>query len=287
MSQPPPQVPDDQSAESPNIIRISDINDIMQDAHRHLQNILRQHNQQNGMTNFLNIMRRRPPPTIMQQIEEGKFRIISGAPHPHPPPPPPQTATTENPAVDIPPGLATATRYDPENHFRSWINQFQAESQPEIKNQEIRDIEEELRTNNQSPTVNNVRRILQQRRSTAENVNHRRILYGLGLDNVPELSPQVNSNLIEQFNILQSIFERVRQPQRYNFDFPTYIYDETKEDASKDDKSKQCCICLQIYQNGDEITTLPCIDRFHTSCIKPWIERNPSCPLCKFSLLSR
>merc|ERR1712003_416125 len=46
----------------------------------------------------------------------------------------------------------------------------------------------------------------------------------------------------------------------------------------------ECAICFQVL-NADKIP-LPCTKRgcaslFHSACIRPWLERNPSCPLCR------
>ena len=44
-----------------------------------------------------------------------------------------------------------------------------------------------------------------------------------------------------------------------------------------------CAICLNIYLNGDVISTLPCSKRhsFHTYCLEEWFHTNVCCPLCR------
>jgi hypothetical protein len=44
-----------------------------------------------------------------------------------------------------------------------------------------------------------------------------------------------------------------------------------------------CAICLNIYINGDVISTLPCSKRhsFHTYCLEEWFHTTVSCPLCR------
>jgi hypothetical protein len=44
-----------------------------------------------------------------------------------------------------------------------------------------------------------------------------------------------------------------------------------------------CAICLNIYMNGDVISTLPCSKRhsFHTYCLEEWFHTNVCCPLCR------
>ena len=46
-------------------------------------------------------------------------------------------------------------------------------------------------------------------------------------------------------------------------------------------EEKQCTICLTEYNNGDELTTLPCFHFFHPKCINIWLQRSNNCPICK------
>ena len=44
----------------------------------------------------------------------------------------------------------------------------------------------------------------------------------------------------------------------------------------------ECVICLEDYENGDEIRKLDCGHFFHIDCIGTWLETgHPSCPLCR------
>lgn len=47
---------------------------------------------------------------------------------------------------------------------------------------------------------------------------------------------------------------------------------------------KDCRICLQEFKNGDRYIILPCIHFFHANCVKTWMEKNNTCPICKFLL---
>ena len=49
----------------------------------------------------------------------------------------------------------------------------------------------------------------------------------------------------------------------------------------KIDNNLECIICLNIFKNGDKISTLPCQHIFHYNCLKKWIYEKRSCPLCK------
>lgn len=50
------------------------------------------------------------------------------------------------------------------------------------------------------------------------------------------------------------------------------------------DKTK-CTICLEHYQVGDMIRTLPCFHSFHVDCIDPWLRQKATCPICKHRIV--
>jgi len=45
-----------------------------------------------------------------------------------------------------------------------------------------------------------------------------------------------------------------------------------------------CCICLEAYQKGDDVTVLPCTHSYHEVCVRPWFVRSHRCPLCQKDL---
>mmetsp|Transcript_23063 Transcript_23063/g.49111 ORF Transcript_23063/g.49111 Transcript_23063/m.49111 type:complete len:591 (-) Transcript_23063:1304-3076(-) len=44
---------------------------------------------------------------------------------------------------------------------------------------------------------------------------------------------------------------------------------------------KQCVICLEDFNIGDQRTILPCLHGFHQNCSRHWLKKNGTCPLCK------
>lgn len=42
----------------------------------------------------------------------------------------------------------------------------------------------------------------------------------------------------------------------------------------------QCMVCLENFRAGDELRILPCLHRYHKSCVDPWLHRNAKCPSC-------
>ena len=49
------------------------------------------------------------------------------------------------------------------------------------------------------------------------------------------------------------------------------------------DAKDSCSICIEDYQSGEEITTLPCLHLFHSDCINKWLRQSSNCPICKYS----
>ncbi|KAI8076259.1 hypothetical protein BDF21DRAFT_65888 [Thamnidium elegans] len=56
----------------------------------------------------------------------------------------------------------------------------------------------------------------------------------------------------------------------------------------KDIPIDECIICLEEYQEGDKIRTLPCKHEFHSACVDLWlITRKKFCPICKYDICKR
>ena len=45
--------------------------------------------------------------------------------------------------------------------------------------------------------------------------------------------------------------------------------------------NNDCCICLDKFNENDELIVLKCNHRFHTKCIINWFEKELTCPLCR------
>ena len=51
------------------------------------------------------------------------------------------------------------------------------------------------------------------------------------------------------------------------------------------DNETECCICLE--KNEKLWITCQCSHSFHATCISEWMKRNPSCPVCRKTLIQR
>jgi len=58
------------------------------------------------------------------------------------------------------------------------------------------------------------------------------------------------------------------------------ICNKDKYNKSKYNKNniKNCGICLQDYEDNEEILLLPCLHIYHYNCIIHWFERKKTCP---------
>jgi len=64
------------------------------------------------------------------------------------------------------------------------------------------------------------------------------------------------------------------------------LSDVTDDDTGEAVCFEDCCaICLDIYNDGDQLKCLPCGHEFHMACIEEWIRNhNSSCPSCRQQL---
>ena len=46
-------------------------------------------------------------------------------------------------------------------------------------------------------------------------------------------------------------------------------------------EGSSCNICMEDYENGDELAKLPCGHKFHLNCSTSWINTRRSCPVCR------
>ncbi|ELT87610.1 hypothetical protein CAPTEDRAFT_209816 [Capitella teleta] len=56
--------------------------------------------------------------------------------------------------------------------------------------------------------------------------------------------------------------------------------------SSKDSaNAESCAICLEEYEEKQELRILPCQHEFHRVCVDPWLIANSTCPLCLYNII--
>ncbi|XP_014517318.1 uncharacterized protein LOC106774794 [Vigna radiata var. radiata] len=58
-------------------------------------------------------------------------------------------------------------------------------------------------------------------------------------------------------------------------------------DTSKHQIDKECSICQEEYEAGDELGRLNCEHSYHFQCIKQWVSQKNFCPVCKQQVAAR
>jgi hypothetical protein len=56
---------------------------------------------------------------------------------------------------------------------------------------------------------------------------------------------------------------------------------EKYTNISEVDDLETCTICIDDFEEGDEVIKLVCKHSFHPKCIVPWLEKSAECPNCK------
>ncbi len=51
-------------------------------------------------------------------------------------------------------------------------------------------------------------------------------------------------------------------------------------------QGEECMICMDKFEEGQELRQLPCLHRYHRPCIDRWLEMARECPVCKHVVTS-
>eukprot|EP00741_Cyanophora_paradoxa_P007442 tig00001128_g7197.t1 len=58
--------------------------------------------------------------------------------------------------------------------------------------------------------------------------------------------------------------------------------DERERERHRD--RARCAVCMEDYEAGESVRTVPCMHFFHAPCIDRWLADHPDCPICKGDL---
>lgn len=86
----------------------------------------------------------------------------------------------------------------------------------------------------------------------------------------------------EDYDMLRSLDENVQRPQRMASDeeIARLCTLETVT-VDREESADTRCFCLDTPTLGEKALTLPCGHWFHDQCVRFWLKRDKSCPICK------
>ncbi|XP_052222454.1 uncharacterized protein LOC127838639 isoform X2 [Dreissena polymorpha] len=90
---------------------------------------------------------------------------------------------------------------------------------------------------------------------------------------------------LNDYEALWELAENLGEVRRVGMDpseitqLPSHVFQPS---ASADVKT-DCLVCMEEYQSGERLKTLPCCHTYHAECIDEWLRRNAICPICRQS----
>ncbi|KVH93334.1 probable E3 ubiquitin-protein ligase RHY1A [Cynara cardunculus var. scolymus] len=94
---------------------------------------------------------------------------------------------------------------------------------------------------------------------------------------------QEDSRLIETDNNLVEVMAPPGLTENAINQLSITVFRNVEEE--KERSSRECSICLEGFEEGDELINLACMHGFHSCCLFPWIEVCGACPNCRKTLL--
>ena len=95
----------------------------------------------------------------------------------------------------------------------------------------------------------------------------------VGQPNVDEMTYEQLLELEEQMG---SVANGLTEEEIKNLKYDKYVKDKYSED--------KCIICQYNFIELEAIVGLPCKHFFHFNCLKPWVDKQHYCPLCKTNI---
>ena len=105
-------------------------------------------------------------------------------------------------------------------------------------------------------------------------------------ENIYEYSYNFEDNDLVHTSILALLFfSHLNTIMKYNI-YSDLLNTQEYENLSREEKNhnKSCIICFEEYMDESVVSKLECKHIFHTKCLSTWIEKNQSCPLCRFKI---
>lgn len=98
-----------------------------------------------------------------------------------------------------------------------------------------------------------------------------------GHDHIP---PMILQQLLGHHLITSPPRPRGLDPRMIN-NLPVHSFEPL---TANNESIQQCSICLESFQAGDRIRMIPCLHKFHVTCIDQWFRQSHHCPVCKYEI---
>lgn len=98
--------------------------------------------------------------------------------------------------------------------------------------------------------------------------------------------PNGESTRMPLHSVLQMVRQNEERQQTGAADdtiqaLPTREFRRENTAEGTDDDGRRCQICIEDFEEGDELRTLPCFHLFHAKCVDQWLKVNSVCPQCR------
>jgi Ring finger domain len=88
-----------------------------------------------------------------------------------------------------------------------------------------------------------------------------------------------------QSDVVRSFCEFTKRPvleiSHVIHDLKCIIFRTANECETMGTSFVECCICLEKFLEGEELTQLNCKHTFHSGCLMRWVQVHSDCPYCR------
>ena len=91
------------------------------------------------------------------------------------------------------------------------------------------------------------------------------------------------NGLCKGISRLHQYINESRQTNNLN-NLSNYLLTHQGQEIEEVNEEVTCSICIEAFTSAQTHIILECNHKFHTDCIKQWLEKELNCPLCRQSL---